>query len=323
MAQTQHHNQPGFNDFSDEYSPHGESFNGHAGLLPPPPARPYIPSAAPLSGGGGGGAAFADDYSNEPPLLEELGINFSAIGKKTTAVLMLHKPINSELLLDGDLAGPLVFCVVLGLCLLLVRLLVVVDAGSLGAIQPRPQRRLYIFSHVSLPSPPLKQSGKLHFGYIYGFGLLGCVCMMLLVNLMQGVVADTVQSETMTQAPFALDLSALCLTISMLGYCLLPIVLLAALAVFVNLHGWVGVVLGLAAILWSTLSCARFFEVALRMSDRKWLIAYPAGLFYACFALMVRGEVVLLSLHTHFFFVFLQALTPITPPPPIIAQAIF
>jgi hypothetical protein len=82
----------------------------------------------------------------------------------------------------------------------------------------------------------------------------------------------------------------------MLGYCLLPIVLLAALAVFVNLRNGVhGVILGLAAITWSTLSCARFFESALQMSDRKWLIAYPAGLFYACFALMVSVFVPLLS----------------------------
>jgi len=88
----------------------------------------------------------------------------------------------------------------------------------------------------------------------------------------------------------------LTLTISMLGYCLLPIVLLAALAVFVNLRNGVhGVILGLAAITWSTLSCARFFESALQMSDRKWLIAYPAGLFYACFALMVSVFVPLLS----------------------------
>jgi hypothetical protein len=81
----------------------------------------------------------------------------------------------------------------------------------------------------------------------------------------------------------------LALTFSMLGYCLLPIVLLAALAVFVSLRGTTGALAGVAAIAWSTLSCARFFEVALGMTDRKWLIAYPAGLFYACFALMVRA----------------------------------
>jgi hypothetical protein len=68
-------------------------------------------------------------------------------------------------------------------------------------------------------------------------------------------------------------------------------VLLAALAVFVSLQGALGVVLSTAAIAWSTLSCARFFETALNMGDRKWLIAYPAGLFYAVFALMVStGE---------------------------------
>jgi hypothetical protein len=126
--------------------------------------------------------------------------------------------------------------------------------------------------------------------------------MYMLVNLMQGVEglapagAEGSTAAAAAAAAAAADGSAsaparlgLTLTVSMLGYCLLPIVLLAALAVFFNLHGLHGMVLGVAAILWSTLSCARFFEVALRMSDRKWLIAYPAGLFYACFALMVRG----------------------------------
>jgi hypothetical protein len=56
--------------------------------------------------------------------------------------------------------------------------------------------------------------------------------------------------------------------------------------VFVSLRGTTGALAGIAAIAWSTLSCARFFEVALGMADRKWLIAYPAGMFYACFALM-------------------------------------
>ena len=146
---------------------------------------------------------------------------------------------------DADMAGPLVFCLVLGLCLLL--------------------------------------SGKLHFGYIYGFGLMGCIGMYVIVNLMQGTGVGGGPVDGSGAAPPPLDFS---LTFSLLGYCLLPIVLLAALAVFVSLKGVVGTVLGITAILWSTLSAARFFEAALRMQDRKWLIAYPAGLFYAVFALV-------------------------------------
>lgn len=135
--------------------------------------------------------------------------------------------------------------------------------------------------------PPPPQSGKLHFGYIYGFGLLGCIGMYVIASLMLGSSDVVLSSDASGGAPPAvipsLDFSK---TFSLMGYCLLPIVLLAALAIFVRLQGALGGVLACTAIVWSTLSCARFFEAALGMGDRKWLVAYPAGLFYACFALM-------------------------------------
>ena len=103
-----------------------------------PPASPGVMGAS--SSGGGGGAYLRssqlgasgnffpapvggdlEDYANEPPLLEELGVSFAHIYQKVVAVLMLHKPISPEALQDADLAGPLVFCVLLGFCMLLVR----------------------------------------------------------------------------------------------------------------------------------------------------------------------------------------------------------
>jgi hypothetical protein len=104
----------------ENFLPHGDAFHGFQGSLSQ--SQAYLrPAAAASLGGSGGGGGHYDEYANEPPLLEELGVNFAAIGTKTTAVLMLHRPISPEVLLDADLAGPLVFCVVLGLCLLLVR----------------------------------------------------------------------------------------------------------------------------------------------------------------------------------------------------------
>lgn len=49
---------------------------------------------------------------------------------------------------DADMAGPLVFALILGFALLM--------------------------------------AGKLHFGYIYGFGMVGSLAVYLLVNLMAG-----------------------------------------------------------------------------------------------------------------------------------------
>jgi hypothetical protein len=72
-----------------------------------------------------------EDFDNEPPLLEELGVNIPHILSKTKAVLNpLAKSNDDGIMEDTDLAGPLCFCLLLGLALLL--------------------------------------TGKVHFGYIYG-----------------------------------------------------------------------------------------------------------------------------------------------------------
>jgi hypothetical protein len=109
-------------------SPPGSSGRGVSGAM----------GSAYASGGGsggyyasgtGGGAIGADDdsggedeFADEPPLLEELGIHFEHIWAKTQSVLLPNKQINEHILDDADLAGPLVFCFVFGVCLLLVRL---------------------------------------------------------------------------------------------------------------------------------------------------------------------------------------------------------
>jgi hypothetical protein len=75
------------------------------------------------------------DYDNEPPLLEELGINPSEIFHKSLSVAIpfdyFNKLSSAELSeSESDLAGPLLICLLFGTFLML--------------------------------------GGKLHFGYIYG-----------------------------------------------------------------------------------------------------------------------------------------------------------
>uniref|UniRef100_A0A915E530 Uncharacterized protein n=1 Tax=Ditylenchus dipsaci TaxID=166011 RepID=A0A915E530_9BILA len=60
-----------------------------------------------------------DDIENEPPLLEELGINFQHIRQKTLAVLNPVGSTSADVIVDQDLAGPLVFCLLFGASLLL------------------------------------------------------------------------------------------------------------------------------------------------------------------------------------------------------------
>ena len=96
------------------------------------------PGAPPGAGG--------DDFSNEPPLLEELGINPDHIVQKTLTVLNPMRSTRSEVAGDADLAGPLVFCLAFGSTLLF--------------------------------------AGKFHFNYIYGIGAMGCVANYGLLTLM-------------------------------------------------------------------------------------------------------------------------------------------
>ena len=166
------------------------------------------------------------------------------------------------------------------------------------------------------------QTGKVHFGYIYGFGALGTIGIYVIANLMSPA--------------HPLDVSR---TFSILGYCLLPIVALAAFSILINLRGVVGKSRG-RPMQWSflprhcpllhpsiVLLCGRhgprlccrplvhdlcgaflrgghaqcvprashmlykrvpsaLLSLIPAVSHQKWLIAYPCFLLYACFALM-------------------------------------
>ncbi len=110
---------------------------------------------------------------------------------------------------------------------------------------------------------------KINFGYIYGISLFGSVLIFLLLNLMcknNGILLYN--------------------TISVLGYCLIPIVLLSFIAVFLDMKNIMGGILCLIAIVLSSLNASRFFEIGLEMYSQRWLIFYPVALFYTCFVLV-------------------------------------
>lgn len=177
-----------------------------------------------------------NNYDSEPPLLEELGIDIKLIVQRTLAVSIPFKQVptlaNNS---DSDLAGPLVICMLLGMCMLLV--------------------------------------GKIHFGYIYGFGLLGTTAMYIIINLMS--------HESNAQWPLSFDR-----TMSILGYSLVPIVVLSLVAIFIDLRGYAGLCSGIVCIIWATSTATRMFEHAIEVREQRYLIAYPATMLYACFTLL-------------------------------------
>lgn len=181
-----------------------------------------------LAAFGTGGA-----YYGDPPLLEELGINFGHIKSKTFTVLNPLKTVEKNIMDDTDLAGPLLFCFLFGIFLLL--------------------------------------SGKAQFGYIYGLAALGCLSIHVILNLMSESGIDGYR------------------TASVLGYCLLPMVVLSSLSTVLQLSNFKATVLPLLSIfsvLWCTYSASLMFVTVLSMSDQRLLVAYPVGLLYAVFALL-------------------------------------
>lgn len=168
-------------------------------------------------------------YSDEPPLLVELGINLQHIKYKSLSVLLLRQ--DKHIMDDTDLAGPLFFCLLFGACLLL--------------------------------------SGKVHFGYIYGIAVLGCGSMYGLLNMMSECGVDVYR------------------TVSVLGYSLLPLVLLSVMSPLVTMaSSLIVMVLSVFAILWCTYAATVMFVSVLQMNkDQFVLVGYPVLLFYAVFGL--------------------------------------
>jgi len=174
-----------------------------------------------------------DDIENEPPLLEELGINVEHVQQRMKGIAFF-KSLNEEALKDLDLSGPLVILFALLVCLTFAGKFV---GGST----------------------------------IYGVSFWGCSAIFFLVNVM-------------SQKEGGIDMYSTC---SILLYGLIPIDVLAFIGIFVSLKGQLGAVLSLLCICWSTATSSRFFANSIDMNQQRWLVAYPIGLVYTCFALIV------------------------------------
>ncbi|KAI3387449.1 hypothetical protein SNEBB_004355 [Seison nebaliae] len=175
---------------------------------------------------------------DDEPLLKELGVDFEVI---QTNIRSIFHPFsstssNSSVLSEQDLAGPLVFCLLYGCCLLL--------------------------------------GGKLHFNYVYGISTIGSFGIYLLLQLM---VDPHRSNDKVTFVGVA----------SVLGYSLLPIVLLSAIGIMINLKGLLGLIISLISVIWCAISSSRLFvDSCQQLQTKRLLVAYPCLLLYAVFALI-------------------------------------
>ncbi|EDW76157.1 uncharacterized protein Dwil_GK14816 [Drosophila willistoni] len=179
----------------------------------------------------GGADGAGTDFDDEPPLLEELGINPNHIFQKTLAVLNPLRGTDQQILQDTDMAGPLVFCLTLGGFLLL--------------------------------------QGKVTFSYIYGIGVMGCIFFYCLLSLM----------VTRSQVTFGA-------VASVLGYCLLPMVVLSGINILITIQGTLGLIVSGISIFWCAISASKLFATAFSMDHQQLLIAYPCAVLYGGFALI-------------------------------------
>ncbi|ODQ66696.1 Yip1-domain-containing protein [Nadsonia fulvescens var. elongata DSM 6958] len=170
-------------------------------------------------------------YPGELSLFKELDVNLEQIVTKSLIVLRPFSCVNRNIMNDSDLAGPLIFCLLFGISLLL--------------------------------------SGRLHFGFVYGLAVLGSIGLHLILKMMSS--NDSIDFLR---------------TASVLGYCLLPLVLTSTIAIFINIDNLSGYILSLVAILWCTLSASSVFVSVLQLSGMKALVIYPLTLFYGGFALL-------------------------------------
>jgi hypothetical protein len=75
-------------------------------------------------------------------------------------------------------------------------------------------------------------------------------------------------------------------SISVLGYCILPLVFTSILGIVLPMDTFLGYIAVSLAIAWCTYSSSAIFCAVGRMSDMRILVAYPLALFYVGFGIM-------------------------------------
>lgn len=128
-------------------------------------------------------------------------------------------------------------------------------------------------------------SGKVHFGYIYGVALIGCVSLHTLLSLM----SPPPDPSSHPQQPTSSHLSSTLTfprSVSVLGYCILPLVMTSLIGIVLPMDGMLGYVLTSLAIVWCTYSSSGMFCAVGRMRGMRGLVAYPLALFYVGFGVM-------------------------------------
>ncbi|KKY19771.1 putative golgi membrane [Phaeomoniella chlamydospora] len=223
-------------------------------------------------------AAFGTEgYDGEPPLLEELGVNFEHIRTKTLTVLNPLTRPSPHIMDDSDLYGALLFLILYGTFLAL--------------------------------------SGKFFYGYIYGIALFGSLALHLIFSLMTPIEADQMTSSsnpvevdptTMNHGHVpgvGIDTTSsissghgghfsstltYSRSASVLGYCFLPLTFTALFGILVPMDTLLGYILTSLAVAWCTFSSSGIFvSVGRKACPIQALIGWIIGDLFGVIGLTV------------------------------------
>lgn len=114
-------------------------------------------------------------------------------------------------------------------------------------------------------------AGKIHFGIILGWVTVAAIYLYVVFNMLAGRNGS-------------LDLYR-CL--SMIGYCMLPMVILSAISLFLPQGGVVIFALAALFVIWSTRVCTRLLIEVARWDEHRGLVGYACFLIYMLFSLLV------------------------------------
>ncbi|XP_008481286.1 protein YIPF5-like [Diaphorina citri] len=220
---------------------------------------------------------YANNFEDEVPLLEELEIEPDKIIKRM--LLILESPVSAfdknqytspKRIYTNNFEDevPLLEELEIEPDKIIKRMLLILDPFNSCVYLEEYDLMGPIMLCFLLPSI-LLLSAKAYFSHVIGFGVLCSLFMYCLLNVMspQPVVATTV--------------------VSVLGYGLLPQIILAMIGILMPLYSMLGFILAFVCVLWSSFATSRIFNVLMNTQHQSLLIAYPCALLYSVFTLLV------------------------------------
>ena len=188
----------------------------------------------------GGGGGEYGSFEEDAPLLEELGIDVPAIMHRIKAILTFRFASSDADSLD--LGGPIIFMSVFAMAHLLV--------------------------------------GKLHFGYILGWTVVGSVLLWFILSS----IASGNDDDNDQECRKSLDLYSCC---SIVGYSLLPLVMHAALSLLFPRRSVLTIAIAVIAVIWAAGTSSKLFMLRSRALKGNFsVVAYPCMLMYTAFAML-------------------------------------